>query len=317
MKLSRRTLLAHAATLPLAWRAQAATAIVADEDWHDAARNRTLPMRMRWPATPGPWPLALFSHGLGGSRDGGAAWGEAWADAGFVVVHLQHPGSDTPALRAGGREGLAQAASAQQLVQRAADVHYVLDEVGRRHAAGAGRWRDVRTDRIGMSGHSFGAHTTFAIAGQRYPGGASLADRRPAAFIAFSPTLPRSADPREALAGVSRPLLCLTGTRDEDVIGTGATPERRAAVYDALPAGAKAMLLLQDADHMTFGGQPGRTLALRRRGEAPRQLEARHTELIARLTADWWRAQLLGDAAARERLGAPAGLASGDRWVQG
>ena len=34
-------------------------------------------------------PVVLFSHGLGGTRDGGAVWGEAWAAADFVVVHLQ------------------------------------------------------------------------------------------------------------------------------------------------------------------------------------------------------------------------------------
>ena len=28
----------------------------------------------------------MFSHGLGGTREGGAVWGEAWAAAGFVVV---------------------------------------------------------------------------------------------------------------------------------------------------------------------------------------------------------------------------------------
>ncbi len=72
----------------------AGSAKFVDEAWTDAARSRTVPLRVRWPDGPGPWPLLLFSHGLGGSRDGGELWGEAWCEAGFVVIHLQHPGSD-------------------------------------------------------------------------------------------------------------------------------------------------------------------------------------------------------------------------------
>ena len=38
--------------------------------------------------------VVLFSHGLGGSREGSAYLGEHWAARGYVVVLLQHPGSD-------------------------------------------------------------------------------------------------------------------------------------------------------------------------------------------------------------------------------
>ena len=60
------------------------------------------------------------------------------------------------------------------------------------------------------------------------------------------------------LAGIARPILCVTGTRDGDVLGTGATPDKRAGVFTALPAGNKAQLVLKHADHMTFAGQPDR-----------------------------------------------------------
>ncbi|HUM92583.1 MAG TPA: hypothetical protein PLM32_14635, partial [Candidatus Competibacter sp.] len=52
-----------------------------------------------------------------------------------------------------------------------------------------------------------------------------------------------------AAAWDARPLLSITGTRDDDVVGVGATPERRMAVFAALPPGNKAHLVLQDADH--------------------------------------------------------------------
>jgi predicted dienelactone hydrolase len=320
MPTTRRRLLLAAPCL-LAAGAFADPANVADETWPDAGRKRELPLRIRFPAGQAPaggWPVVLFSHGLGGSREGGAAWGEAWAAAGLVVVHLQHPGSDTPALRAAlGRGGLASVAGVEQWRNRNDDVRFVLDEIGRRHATGAPGWRTARPGAAGMSGHSFGAHTTLAMAGQRFPVEEPIREARLAAFIAFSPSLPAQGDPIASFAGITRPMLSLTGTRDEDVIGNGATPERRAAVYDALPAGRKAMLLLQDADHMTFGGQPGRALWLRRRDAEAARLESQHQRVIAGLTTDWWLAHLVSDASARARLAQPAGLAASDRWVRG
>lgn len=331
MHLTRRDALFLAAGLPLAWLptgASHATGAVVDEDWTDAARQRTVPVRVRWPsgASPRPasgWPLVLYSHGLGGSREGGATWGEAWAAAGFVVVHLQHPGSDTPALRASGlrsfadKDGLRQAASPQQLLARVQDARFALDEIARRRAAGDAHWQTVGSEAVGFAGHSFGAHTTMALAGQLYPRGLSVAEPRIAAFIAFSPSLPAAGDAQAALARITRPMLCLTGTRDEDVAGTRATPERRAAVFGALPAGNKAGLVLQEADHMTFGGDAGRRAGILPRADATRALQAQHHALLSALTTDWWRTHLLSDAGARQRLQQPRGLVAGDVWQLG
>ena len=302
-------------------RAQAA-GTVADEAWPDAARKRELPIKVRWPDEAlhkGERPVVLFSHGLGGTRDGGTLWGEAWAQAGFVVVHLQHPGSDLAAVRAAAvsfndRSGLRNAASAAQLVARLGDVGFVLDEITRRHAAQQGRWGSVRPTRVGMSGHSFGAHTTLGMAGQRYPGFDGMTEPRLASFIAFSPTLPMVGDAQRAFERMTRPLLSITGTRDQDVLGTGATPENRMKVFAALPKGDKGHLVLQDADHMTFGGQTGRAAEIVPREQITRDLQGAHHALVASITTDWWRATLLADNTARGRLAAPVGLRSGDLW---
>ncbi len=302
----------------------APAAAVVDESWLDAARKRDVPVRLRWPDMgryPGPRPAVLFSHGLGGTRDGGAVWGTSWAEAGFLVIHLQHAGSDLPAVRTAAssfadKPGLRSAAGPEQLLARLRDVGFVLDEVGRRHAAKQERWRDVRPTRIGMSGHSFGAHTTLGVAGQRYPGLAGVAEARLASFIAFSPTLPIVGDAQAAFAGLTRPVLSITGSRDSDVVGNGATPERRFAVFAALPKGDKAHLVLQDADHMTFGGQTGRAVEIIPREQVTRNLQAAQHALVASITTDWWLATLQDDAAARARLAAPQGLRPVDLWEQ-
>ena len=295
-----------------------------DETWLDAARRRELPVRVRWPddAThPGPRPAVLFSHGLGGRREGGAVWGEAWAAAGFVVVHLQHAGSDLAAVRGvtdsfTDQRALRSLAGPAQLLARLRDVTFALDEIGRRHAAGQDRWGVVRPTQVGMCGHSFGAHTTLGMAGQRHPGFAGISEPRLASFIAFSPSVPAVGDARQAFERMTRPLLAITGTRDSDVAGVGATPAQRMAVYAALPAGGKAHLVLQDADHMTFGGQTGRATEIVPRAQVSRDLQDAHHALVAAISTDWWRATLLGDTAARRRLEAPQGLRSGDRWQQ-
>ena len=322
--LTRRSLLLALATgTPLHLRAQA-TAVV-DETWLDASRQRPLPVKIRWPDKPGAvLPVLLYSHGLGGSRDGGAVWGQAWADAGFLVVHLQHPGSDTDAARAAGlnRAALRSAGSlgsGEQLRQRLQDVVFALDEIGRRQRTGQGGWARARPDAVGLGGHSIGAHTTLGMAGQSYSGFAGMDEPRLAAFIALSPALPVAGDATQAFARVTRPALVVTGTRDDDVLETGVTPERRRAVFTALPPGGKALLVLQDADHMTMGGGTGaiqRHFMQARRDESSREKEERHHAQLAQVTTNWWRANLLGDADARARLVHPAGLGAGDVWQQ-
>lgn len=325
MKLRRRTCLGAllGSVLPgLHAQAQASGATVIDETWTDPERQRTLPLKIRWPDAgvhAAPHPVLLFSHGLGGTREGGAVWGQAWAAAGFVVLHLQHPGSDLAAVRGvtdtfTDQRALRSLAGPAQLLARLRDVTFVLDEIGRRHATAQERWRTVQPTLAGLSGHSFGAHTTLALAGQRYPGFDGVAEPRLASFIAFSPTAP--AAPRWAFERMTRPLLSITGTRDSDVVGVRATPGRRMAVYDALPPGDKAHLVLQDADHMTFAGQTGRAVEIVPREPVTRELQDAHHALLAAISTDWWRATLLGDALARQRLLAPPDLRTGDVWQQ-
>ena len=205
---------------------------------------------------------------------------------------------------------------AGQLLARLEDVVFALDEIIRKKAIDKA-WRFVRTDGVGVAGHSFGALTTLGVGGQSYPGYPGNKESRIAALIALSPTLPVIGDSKRAFASVTQPTLCITGTRDDDVVGNGATPDRRAAVFGALPAGNKAMLLLNDADHMTFGGVTGRAAGILPREAVTTQLQPQHHALVARISTDWWRAHLLGDVEARARLQKPVGLAALDSWQTG
>ena len=299
-----------------------------DEDWVDKRRERVLPVRIRWPAGEGACGLVMFSHGLGGNRSGGGVWAEAWQAAGFGVINLQHPGSDSEIWR-GGAAALRRGAGVEQYLERIRDAHFVLDELARRQRTDPA-WQRVRLDAIGFCGHSFGARLTQAVAGElpvgtlRRAWARELHDTRPRAFIAFSPGFNAGegtgdADAAARFGEIHRPFLCVTGTLDNAMIVGDASNAARRAVYRGLPASNKAELLLAGADHMTFGGQatPIGMGAVLRREPGAAALEPGHRVVVTRVTTDWWKWRLLGDEAAHVRLIEPAGLAEGDAWLQG
>lgn len=291
------------------------------ETWHDPARGRDLPVRLFLPAGEGPAPLVLVSHGLGGSRDGLGYLGRALAEAGFVALHLQHPGSDA-ALWQGGAgtalAGLALAAAARdpaQGVARLGDAVFALDEVLRRNEApGVLRGR-VDPTRLAAAGHSFGAWTVQYLLGQRLPPPVAAAgplpplpEARLRAGILLSPIPPRLLPPEIAFAAMAPGgawLLHVTGTADRGVI-EGVSPGQREIPFRAIAGPPQVLAVLAGAGHAAFADEPAAGGAW-----ADPTFHGR----TASLATLFLRAALRGDAAARAALrqGAPGLLAPGDR----
>jgi len=268
----------------------------------DASRDREIPIRVLLPRGPGPAAVVLFSHGLGGSREGPAYLGRHWSARGYAVVALQHPGSDEAVWRGLGMAerlpALRAAASAENLLLRLGDVSAVLDQLERwqeGHDASsppgvfAGRFDLTR---VGLSGHSFGAQTTQAIGGQSLRlAGQRYRDARVKAAVIMSPGTPGGVlDPGDAFSGVRIPWLLMTGTRDASPIG-GQTVESRLAVFPALPGGPAYQLVLDGAQHSAFGDRilPGETLSR----------NPNHHRAILAISTAFWDAFLQGEPAAR------------------
>jgi predicted dienelactone hydrolase len=306
----RRTLLALPGLAPFAAAAEGPSLI---DTWTDPARGgRSLPVRIRLPEGGGPAPAVVISHGLGGSRDGLGYLGRALAAAGFVAVHIQHPGTDIALWQGGGGDFsmalMAAALDAGQALARLQDGLFALDELARRVAApGALRGR-VDLSRLGVAGHSYGAWTVQHLLGQRLPGGErglALPDPRLKVGIALSPVPPRGLPPRLAFGRVATPMLHVTGTLDSGYI-EGATPQDREIPFRAISGPPQALAVLEGANHAAFADEPA---------AGPRWSNPAYHARSAGLAVLFLRAALFGDAAARTalRAGAPGLLEEGDR----
>ncbi|MEI6234750.1 MAG: dienelactone hydrolase [Planctomycetota bacterium] len=285
-----------------------------DFTFEDTERKRELPVRVYLPAGKQSAPVILFSHGLGGSREGSVFLGTHWASRGYVAVFLQHPGSDTSVWKdkpfAVRMTAMREAASAPNFLLRVKDVPAVLNQLElwnktEGHAL-AGR---LDIARVGMSGHSFGAVTTQAVSGQKYPiGTVTYTDARIKAALVLSPSAPRTGDVKQAFGDIKLPWMIMTGTNDTSPIGN-ATAESRLLVYDALPTGGKYELVLNKAEHSVFTERmlPGE--------KEPRN--PNHQRSILALSTAFWDAYLRNDSAAKVWLDgdSPRGvLEKDDRW---
>ncbi|QPF87164.1 dienelactone hydrolase family protein [Bradyrhizobium genosp. L] len=117
-------------------------------------RTLTLPGTADCPVLGDKLPLIMVSHGYGGSFTGHHDTAETLADAGFVVVAVNHP-VDT------GSGDMTRADTLAVLVERSADIKRAIDYM-------LGAWPDhARLDpgRIGFFGFSRGGYTGLVVAG--------------------------------------------------------------------------------------------------------------------------------------------------------
>lgn len=243
---------------------------VARFDWTDAARRRRVPVKIYSPAAlPAakrePLPIIIFSHGLGGTRENYEYLGRQWAANGFVPVHLQHIGTDDSAWRGKAKpmEAMRGAISIQHAIDRADDVKFAIDRLTKLNADDPTWKGKLDLEHIAAAGHSFGAHTAMAVAGQAPSAGSPatsqpspLRDPRVKAAIALSPNVPAiRANLDRVFATVKIPVFFITGTKDDSPLSDTKAAERRIPYDRTNNAPAAYLLILDGADHMTFSGR--------------------------------------------------------------
>ncbi|HEY0902228.1 MAG TPA: hypothetical protein VGD95_08900 [Micavibrio sp.] len=278
--------------------------LMARGEFIDSARaGRKVPYKIYYPAEiDHQVPVIIWSHGLGGSRDGAGFISRFLASHGYVLVHVQHHGTDSSLWE--GKPGHPwdvirnSSYGPAEILARYQDIPFVLDQLPIFAAENPAIGAVMDLKNLGMSGHSFGANTTQIMAGQRFgPAGAlqSLKEPRFKAGILYSPVPSfNSESPRSEIYGdIAIPLFHMTGTDDVSPI-EGFGYERRLEVSAHSGGPEQAVLILQGGDHMVYNGSRGQL------GENPQRKE--HENIIKIAALAWWDAYLKDDPAARHWL---------------
>lgn len=213
------------------------------------------------PSGNGLFPLVIYLPGLGEPSNAGAAWRQAWAQAGYAVLAFQ-PSSQGEAIWASAqarRGDFAELAKEQfsrrALAKRLAVLRDVLDELDRRRNGGA--LAGVDTARLALAGFEIGAQTVMAAAGE------TGFDIEPFALpsavkcvIAFSPYADfAGAGFERRFATIHVPVLSVTSMDDADPYGLVTPPAIRRAPFEHMPPGQKYLLSLVNAPHALIAGK--------------------------------------------------------------
>ncbi len=198
-------------------------------------------------------PLAVISHGAGGSENGYGYLARAMAQLGYTTVVLGHAESGLATLRAdmlryGIMDGLTELVADPNAEQaRLLDVGAALEWANRR----------CRPPFRVLLGHSMGAETVMLEAGAKNIIGVSsppAGQDRFGAYVALSPEGPGIVFSGDAWSGIHKPMLILTGTRDQSLKGG---PQARLVPWHDLPgtiSHCQWMGVIDGATHMNFAG---------------------------------------------------------------
>lgn len=234
------------AWLALAVSALASPVLAQDETTYRRADGAVIEARVL-PAA-GCAPLAVVSHGFGGTARGNRQLAEALQQAGYRVVVPNHAETGPKVLfqlvgTGGGRERLFDMVADPRLLgPRLEDVGAILAAEKRRCAVPF----------TVLAGHSMGARTALLEAGAANNAGLKGQNRFDA-YIAISPAGENTKlFPRGAMAGLRKPVFLITGTRDD---GEGVGYALRLSAFEGLPAGFKRLAVIDDATHSALSGR--------------------------------------------------------------
>jgi predicted dienelactone hydrolase len=210
--------------------------------------QKSVPAAVYLPKAGGCRGIAIISPGAGGSEAGYRYLGEAMSTFGYLTAVIGHPESGRQALRErvrsdGLREGLS------ELITDGSAYRGRLMDI-----AAARQWEATQCNSTSsvLIGHSMGAATAMIEAGARNNLAVMGSDSF-SSYIALSPQGAGSIFPKDAWSNILRPVLLLTGTRDNEL---GGVPwQVRTEPYASLPPGCKWLGVIEGATHMNFAGQ--------------------------------------------------------------
>ncbi|MEQ1750057.1 MAG: hypothetical protein ABL974_11575 [Prosthecobacter sp.] len=278
-------------------------------DWHDAARDRDVPAKIYFPKEgAGPFPVVIFSHGLGGSRENYEYLGRHWAGCGYVSVHPQHIGSDESVWKGlpmaeRGKSLQKAAATLSNALNRPPDGQFALDQIEKLNADKKSPLKgrlDLKS--MAIAGHSFGGYTTLALAGQTFmlPFLQTKRYEEPRLKAAIQMSAPAPSIRRDldgTFASITIPVMHMTGTKDFLELLPQTTAADRRIPYDNMSRSETCLVIFNEGDHFSFSGRVGMPAPPEKIAQ-----DAVFQKLICASTTAFWDTYLKGNVNAKKWL---------------
>ncbi|MGO9567945.1 MAG: protein kinase domain-containing protein [Desulfomonilaceae bacterium] len=272
---------------------------VLEDNWFDQSRNRDIPVKIYYPKIgKGPFPAIIFSHRLGGTREGGSHLGQHWAANGYISVHLQHKGSDVDSIDQISKPARKPLQEWRKFWNRTRDISFAIDQLQRldnddQHFKGR-----IDLDRIGLAGVGLGAVTTLALAGQVFHTTQgeekTFVDARIKAAVLLNPNVPHRQQPYEnlAFAKVTVPILHIISGKEHKAVTDSQVADHRAP-YDHISESDQYLITLLESVQANLSDRDSATVHGR---DGPAQ------EIVRASTAKFWDAYIKGDSASKTWL---------------
>jgi predicted dienelactone hydrolase len=287
--------------------------ITLKDDW----RDRELPLKIYYPQEEGSFPVIIFSHGAGGSKESFSYLSRFWSSCGYVCLHPTHFGSDLSVLQEIGLQALLETTNDAKLwLERPQDITFLIDSLGELQRRVPQLKGKINQSLIGVSGHSYGAYTTMLLAGAmiKMPEGREVTfrDDRAKVFLAISPQgTERQGLNKRSWDRINVPMMMVSGSKDQGWEGKPAS--WRLEAFNYMQPGDKYHVLVEGANHFSFDLHMNLTRTIEpmmNRGN--RMLSARHLfELDRRMrikaylqsaSIAFWDAYLKSEKPARDYL---------------
>ena len=126
------------------------------------ALDKDLPLRIAFPEDGGPFPVIVFSHGNGSSKDHYSAYADHWASHGYVVIQPTH--MDSTSL-GGSMRNMNYAKMMAISDSRRRDMRFIVDSLTQLEQQIPGLAGKIDPERLVAAGHSMGGATALRLAG--------------------------------------------------------------------------------------------------------------------------------------------------------
>jgi predicted dienelactone hydrolase len=192
-------------------------------------------------------PLAVISRGLGAGQNPMRTLAQSLAQQGWRVIVMRHLEGGRAVFQGRLlRQGRLQPRTGDEadpaaLRTRAGDVDAALELAD----------KVCQAPFKALIGHAVGSTTALIEAGAKTRFSGLEGKNRFNAYVALSPAGQGQIFGPGAWAGVTRPAMVITGTRDR--VSGGATRARTAA-FDGMPPGGKRLAIIAGATHFALGG---------------------------------------------------------------